>query len=98
MFNISDEIAFDNYVDFLKFVYTMTKSEGKVDEIIHMIKTTPKGRPFDFEYNTQEGKTCHAMLPCPCVQIYMTCCFIILYGALFLFRGSSIQPSCYGFN
>ena len=62
MVHISGEIAFDNYVDFLKFVYNMIKIEGKIDEIIVMIKTTPKGRPFNFQYNTQEGKISHAML------------------------------------
>ena len=31
-------------------------AEGKVEEIVQMVKSQPKGKPFDFELNTQEGR------------------------------------------
>ena len=50
------EIAFDNYRDFLVYVYNDLESLGKWTEIIELVKSKPKGQPFDFQYATQEGK------------------------------------------
>ena len=49
------EIAFDNYKDFLVYVYNDLETQGKWNEIIEMVKNKPKGQPFDFKYATQEG-------------------------------------------
>ena len=31
-------------------------AEGKVEEVLQMVKSQPKGKPFNFELNTQDGQ------------------------------------------
>ena len=48
-------VQFDNYKEFLLYVYNTIHASGKVDEIIDKVRSQPKTRPFDYNYNTQEG-------------------------------------------
>ena len=46
---------FDNYKEFLLYCLNSMVAEGKVDEILELVKSQPKGKAFNFEMNTQEG-------------------------------------------
>ena len=50
-----DVMSFDNYREFLLYVYNTLVSEGKIDEMIEWVKNQPKGPAFDFDRNTEEG-------------------------------------------
>ena len=49
-------MQFDDYKECLHYIYNSLRASGKLDEIIDIVKTQPKTKPFDFSYNTQEGK------------------------------------------
>ena len=49
-------MTFDNYKEYLQYTYNSAHTSGKVVEIIEMVKTQPRNIPFDFEFNTVEGK------------------------------------------
>lgn len=49
-------MRFDNYREFLLYVYNSLMSEGKIEEIVQDVKQQPKGPAFDFDKNTQEGQ------------------------------------------
>ena len=52
---IVGQIAFDNYREFLLYMFNSLVADGKIDEILGLIKSQPKGKVFNFESNTQEG-------------------------------------------
>ena len=57
MLEISDVIQFESYKDFLKYFYKSLLDSGKLQEIVDKVKGQPKTKPFDYNYNTQEGIT-----------------------------------------
>ena len=48
-------MTFDSYQEFLKFTYNSLHAEGKIVEVIELVKSQAKGKPFDYEYCTVEG-------------------------------------------
>ena len=50
------ELTFDNYQQYLKYTYNDAHENGRIVEIIEMVKTQPRNIPFDFEFNTVDGK------------------------------------------
>ena len=50
-----DTIEFGNYKEFLLYIFNSVCSTGKLDNIIYKVKHQPKAKPFDYNYNTQEG-------------------------------------------
>ena len=46
------EVTFDNYQEFLKYTYNSLHAEGKIVEVIELVK----GKPFDYDYCTVEGR------------------------------------------
>ena len=53
---IAEDMTFDNYKEYLLYTYNSCHASGKIVEIIEMVKTQPRNIPFDFEFNTVEGK------------------------------------------
>ena len=64
-YKIADVIYFENYKEFLKYCYNSQSASGKLEDILVKVKEQPKTKPFDYNYNTQEGKIicwhCHAI-------------------------------------
>ena len=52
----SDTIHFDNYREFLLYTFNSMIAEGKVQDILDMVKAQPKGKSFNFDLNMQEGR------------------------------------------
>ena len=50
-----DTIEFDNYKEFLLYIFNDVRSTGKLDDVIYKVKHQPNAKPFDYNYNTQEG-------------------------------------------
>ena len=48
-------MTFDNYQEFLKYTYNSLHAEGKIVEVIELVKSQSKGKPFDYDYCTVEG-------------------------------------------
>ena len=46
---------FDNYKEYLKYVYNSAHAAGKICEIVEMVKNQPRNIPFDYEFNTVDG-------------------------------------------
>ena len=40
---------------FLLYIFNDVCSTGKLDDVIYKVKHQPKAKPFDYNYNTQEG-------------------------------------------
>ena len=59
------EISFDNYQEYLRYTYNEAHESGRIVEIIETVKNQPRNIPFDFEFNTVEGKNIksHVKLP-----------------------------------
>ena len=53
--NISGEMSFENYKEYLQYTYNSAHASGRIVEIVEMVKTQPRNMPFDFEFNTVEG-------------------------------------------
>ena len=49
-------ISFDNHIEMLHYLYNSTKASGKLNEIIDKVKSQPKMKPSDYNYNTQEAR------------------------------------------
>ena len=49
-------MTFDNYQDFLKYTYNSLHAEGKIVEVIELVKSQTKEKPFDYDYCTVEGR------------------------------------------
>ena len=50
-----ETIEFGNYKEFLLYIFNDVHSTGKLDDVIYKMKHQPKAKPFDYNYNTQEG-------------------------------------------
>ena len=50
------EISFDNYLEYLRYTYNEVHESGRIVEIIESVKNQPRNIPFDFKFNTVEGK------------------------------------------
>ena len=50
------QAKFDNYQEYLRFTYNEAYHCGRIVEIIETVKNQPRNIPFDFEFNTVEGK------------------------------------------
>ena len=48
-------MTFDNYQKFLKYTYNLLHAERKIVEVIELVKSQIKGKPFDYDYCTVEG-------------------------------------------
>ena len=48
-------IEFASYKEFLLYIFNNVRSTGKLDDVIFKVKNQPKTKPFDYNYNTQEG-------------------------------------------
>ena len=46
---------FDDYQQYLKYVYNSLLENGQVSEVIEVVKNQKNGKPFDYEFNTKEG-------------------------------------------
>ena len=55
MENISDYIQFDDYKEYMKYVYKTLLDNGQLSTVIELVKTQKSGKPFDYEFNTKEG-------------------------------------------
>ena len=64
IFNLP-EIRFDDYQQYLRYTYNQAHESGRIVEIIEMVKTQPRHIPFDFEFNTMEGKKREAIIVFP---------------------------------
>ena len=51
----TDTIEFATYKEFLLYIFNSVRSTGKLDDVIFKVKHQPKTKPFDYNYNTQEG-------------------------------------------
>ena len=49
-------MTFHNYRDFLVYNYKALVTDGRVEQIVTMVKEQPKGPAFDFGGNTKEGQ------------------------------------------
>ena len=56
LFSFSETMHFDNYKEFLLYTLNSMIAEGKIQEILDMVKSQPKGKSFNFDLNTQEGR------------------------------------------
>ena len=54
--SFSDELHFNDYKEYLQYVYNNLMNTGKITETIELIRQQAKSKPFDYEFNTQEGK------------------------------------------
>ena len=55
MENISDYIQFDDYKEYMKYVYKTLLDNGQLSAVIELVKTQKSGKPFNYEFNTKEG-------------------------------------------
>ena len=52
---LTDTIEFADYKKFLQYIFNFVQNTGKLDDVIYNVKNQPKTKPFDYNYNTQEG-------------------------------------------
>ena len=50
------ELQFESYKEYLKYVYNSAHAAGRICEIVEMVENQPKNIPFDYEFNTVEGR------------------------------------------
>ena len=55
MENISDYIQFDDYKEYMKYVYKTLLDNGQLSAVIELVKTQKSAKPFDYAFNTKEG-------------------------------------------
>ena len=55
MQNISDYIQFEDYKEYMKYVYKTLLDNGQITEVIELVKSEKNGKPIDYEFNTKEG-------------------------------------------
>ena len=60
------EIRFENYQQYLKYTYHGAHESGRIVEIIETVKNQPRNIPFDFEFNTVDGKQETSICHCLC--------------------------------
>ena len=53
--NFSDTVEFADYKEFLLYSFNSIRNTGKLDDVIFKVRNQPKAKPFDYNYNTQEG-------------------------------------------
>ena len=53
--NIPKSIDFANYKDFLLYMFNSVHSTGNLNDVIFKVKHQHKAKPFDYNYNIQEG-------------------------------------------
>ena len=51
----ADSIEFADYKEFLLYIFNSVRNTGKLDDVIYKVKHQPEAKPFDYNYNTQEG-------------------------------------------
>ena len=54
MATISDYIHFDDYKEYMKYVYKTLLDNGQLSAVIELVKTQKSGKPFDYKCNTKE--------------------------------------------
>ena len=53
--NISDYIQFDDYKEYMKYMYKTLLDNDQLSAVIELVKTQKSGKPFDYVLNTKEG-------------------------------------------
>ena len=79
------EIRFDDYQQYLRYTYNQAHECGRIVEIIETVKNQPRHIPFDFEFNTVEGKKREAIFVFPYIFIIQENehCFSLVGAILF---------------
>ena len=49
-------MSFASYKEYLQYTYNSAHASGRIVELIELVKNQPKHIPFDYEFNTVEGK------------------------------------------
>ena len=53
---ISEQIHFSDYKEYLQYIYNSCMASGQIPETVEVVRQQPRGKPFDYSFNTQEGK------------------------------------------
>ena len=83
------EIRFENYQQYLKYTYNEAHDSGRIVEIIETVKNQPRNIPFDFEFNTVDGKEEKSIFHCPFSMKFIMVCNG-QWNVLFSCRSNSI--------
>ena len=55
-FLFAEQLHFEDIDEYIQYIYNTCMANGQITETVELIRKQPKAKPFDYDFNTQEGK------------------------------------------